>query len=128
LGAGAQQQAREAPLPRKKGNMNIYVGNLSLDLTNEELQRECMAFGEVVSITIMNNRHIGSGQSKRYGFVERLSKSEVQAATTALDGKSLRDRAIDVIRTNALSKNSHQRSYGNERGSWFSSRVRQRGK
>jgi len=61
LGAGAQQQARKAPLPRKKGNMNIYAGNLSLDLTNEELQWECMAFGEVVSKTIVNNRHIGSG-------------------------------------------------------------------
>ena len=128
MGAGAQQQARKAPLPRKKGNMNIYVGNLSLDLTNEELQREFMAFGEVVSITIVNNMHIGSGQSKRYGFVEMPSKSEGQAAITALDGKSLRDRTIDVIRAHALSKNSHQRSYGNERDSSFSSRVRQGGK
>jgi len=128
LGAGAQQQAKKAPLPRKRGNMNIYVGNLSLELTDEELQREFMAFGEVVSVTIMNNRHIGSVQSKRYGFVEMPSKSEGQAAITALDGKSLRARTIDVIRAHALSKNSHQRSYGNERGSWFSSRVRQRGK
>ena len=108
--------------------MNIYVGNLSLDLTNEELQREFMTFGEVVSITIVNNMHIGIGQSKRYGFVEMPSKSEGQAAITALDGKSLRDRTIDVIRAHALSKNSHQRSYSNERDSSFSSRVRQRGK
>jgi RNA recognition motif-containing protein len=92
--------------------MNIYVGNLSLELTGEELQHEFMAFGEVVSVTIMNNSHIVSGQSKRYGFVEMLSKSEGQAAIIALDGKSLRDMTIDVIRAHALSKNSHQRSYG----------------
>jgi RNA recognition motif-containing protein len=108
--------------------MNIYVGNLSLEVTDEELQREFMAFGEVVSVTIMNNRHIGSGQSRGYGFVEMPSRSEGQAAITALDGKSLRDRAIDVIRAHALSKNSCESSYGNERSSWFSSRVRQRGK
>jgi len=57
-----------------------------------------MAFGEVVSTAIVNNMHIGSGQSKRYGFVEMPSKSEGQASITALDGKSLRDRTIDVIR------------------------------
>lgn len=95
--------------------MNIYVGNLSIELTDEELQREFMAFGEVVSVTIMNNKHIGSGQSKRYGFVEMLSRSEGQAAITALDGKSLRDRTIDVIRAHALSRNRDKSSYGNER-------------
>jgi len=45
LGAGAQQQAKKAPLPPREGNMNIYVGNLSLEVTDEELQRESMAFG-----------------------------------------------------------------------------------
>jgi RNA recognition motif-containing protein len=87
-----------------------------------------MAFGEVVSVTIMNNEHIGSGQSKGYGFVEMPSRSEGQAAITALNGKSLRDRTIDVIRAHALSKNGGKGPYGNERGGQFSSRVGQRGK
>jgi RNA recognition motif-containing protein len=108
--------------------MNIYVGNLSLEVTDEELQREFMVFGEVVSVTILNNKHIGSGQSKGYGFVEMPSKAEGHAAITALDGKSLRDRTIDVIRARSLSKNRDNGSYGNERSSWFSSRVRQREK
>lgn len=115
-------------LPPKGGNINIYVGNLSLDMTAEELQREFMTFGEVVSVTVVNDRHIGSGQSKIYGFVEMPSNSEGQVAITALDGKSLRDRTIDVIRARALSKNRDKGSCGNERGSWFSRRVRQRGK
>jgi len=114
LGAGAQQQAKKALLPPRGGNMNIYVGNLSFEVTDEELQREFMVFGEVVSVTIMNNKHIGSGQSKGYGFVEMLSNTEGHAAITALDGKSLRDRKIDVIRALALSKNRDNGSYGNE--------------
>jgi RNA recognition motif-containing protein len=64
-----------------------------------------MAFGKVVSVTIMNNKHIGSGQSKGYGFVEMPSRSEDHATITALNGKSLRDRTIDVIRAHALSRN-----------------------
>lgn len=128
MGAGAQQQAKKALFTAKGRHMNIYVGNLSREVTDEELQREFMAFGEVVSITIMNNRHIGSGQSKRYGFVEMPSKSGGQAAIIALDGKSLRDRTIDVIRAHALSKNRDKSSCGNERDSWFNNRVRQIGK
>jgi RNA recognition motif-containing protein len=124
LGDGARQQARKAVLPRRRGNMNIYVGNLSLEVTDQELQREFMAFGEVVSVTVMNNKHIGSGKSRGYGFVEMPSRSEGHAAIIGLDGKSLKDRTIDVIRAHALSKNSHQRSYGNHRDSWSSSRVR----
>jgi len=85
--------------------MNICVGNLSLAVTEEELRREFVAFGEVLSVTIMNNKHISSGQSKGYGFIEMPSRSEGQAAITALNGKSLRERAIAVIRAHALSKN-----------------------
>ena len=49
MGAGAQQQAKKAPLPPKGGNMNIYVGNLSLEVTDGELQPEFMAFGVFLS-------------------------------------------------------------------------------
>jgi RNA recognition motif-containing protein len=79
-----------------------------------------MAFGEVVSVTIMSNKHIGSGQSQGYGFVEMPSRSEGHAAIAALNGKSLRDRTIDVIQAHALSKNKLRTKarahYGKERG------------
>lgn len=96
--------------------MNIYVGNLSLEVTDEELQREFMAFGEMVSVTILNDKYIGSGQSRGYGFVEMPSRPEGHAAITARNGKSLRDRTIDVIRALSLSKNRRESIYGNERG------------
>ena len=47
---------------RKVADMNIYVGNLSLDVTEEELRRQFMTFGQVLSVTIMNDKYIGSGQ------------------------------------------------------------------
>jgi RNA recognition motif-containing protein len=67
--------------------MNIYVGNLCLEFTEGELRQEFMAFGEVVSVTIMNDKYIGSGQSRGYAFVEMPSPSEGQAAISALNGK-----------------------------------------
>ena len=77
--------------------MNIYVGNLSLDVTDEELRREFMAFGEVISVVIMNDKYIGSGQTRGYGFVEMASKSAGEAAITSLKGKRLKSQAIDVV-------------------------------
>ncbi|TET43950.1 MAG: RNA-binding protein, partial [Dehalococcoidia bacterium] len=38
------------------------VGNLSLEVTEEELRREFMSFGEVISVTIMTDKHVGSGR------------------------------------------------------------------
>jgi len=106
--------------------MNIYVGNLSLEVTEEELRQEFMAFGEVISVTIMSDKYIGSGQSRGYGFVEIPSQSEGQAAITALNGKTLRHRTIDVIQALPLSNNGGNGSYSHKRGGRYSRNVRQR--
>ena len=106
--------------------MNIYVGNLSLDVTEEELRREFMAFGEVISVTIMNDKYIGSGQSRGYAFVEMLSQSEGKAAIATLNDKTLRHMTINVIEALPLSDNKGDGSYIAKRGGWSSSRVRQR--
>ena len=106
--------------------MNIYVGNLSLEVTEEELRREFMAFGEVLSVTIMNDRYIGSGQPKGYGFVEMTSKSQGEAAIAGLDGETLKDRVIDVIEALPLSDMTGNNPYDNRRDRRFNSRVRQR--
>ncbi len=106
--------------------MNIYVGNLSLEVTEEELRQEFMAFGEVILVIIMNDKYIGSGQSKGYGFVEMPSQSESRAAITALNGKTLRHRTIDVIHALPLSDTGGNGSHGHKRGSRFSRSVRQR--
>jgi RNA recognition motif-containing protein len=83
--------------------MNIYVGNLSLEMTEDELRQEFTAFGEVISVTIMNDKYIGSGQSRGYGYVEMASKSEGAIAIANLEGKRLRDRVVNVVEALPLS-------------------------
>ncbi len=83
--------------------MHIYVGNLSLEMTEDELRREFTAFGEVMSVTIMNDKYIGSGQSRGYGYVEMASKSEGATAIASLEGKRLRNRAVNVVEALPLS-------------------------
>ena len=83
--------------------MNIYVGNLSLETTEDELREEFTEFGEVISVTIMNDRYIGSGQPRGYGYVEMASKSEGATAVTSLEGKRLRNRVVTVVEALPLS-------------------------
>jgi len=74
--------------------MKIYVGNLSYDVTEEELRQEFLAFGEVESLNIITDKY--SGRPKGFGFVEMPSVSEGQAAITGLNGKTLKDRTLNV--------------------------------
>jgi len=106
--------------------MNIYIGNLSLEVTEGELRQEFMAFGEVISVTIMNDKYIGSGQSRGYAFVEMPSQSEGNAAILALHDKTLRHMTINVIEALSLSGKKGDGSYIARRSSWSSSKVRER--
>jgi len=74
--------------------MNIYVGNLSLDVTEEELREEFKAFGDITSVSIIKDKY--SGQSRGFGFVEMASKAEGEAAIAGLKGKTLKERTLDV--------------------------------
>jgi RNA recognition motif-containing protein len=74
--------------------MNIYVGNLSREVTEQELRQEFEAFGKVASVNIIKDRY--SGQSRGFGFVEMATKEEGQAAIDGLKGKSLKGRELDV--------------------------------
>jgi len=86
--------------------MNIFVGNLSLEITADELRREFTAFGEVLSVTIMNDKYIGSGQPRGYGYVEMTSKSEGETAIAKLEGKKMGDRAVNIVEALPLSNKS----------------------
>jgi len=83
--------------------MNIYVGNLSLEMTEEELRKVFTEFGDVISITIMNDKYIGSGQPRSYGYVEMTSKSEGALAVANIDGKKLGNRVVNVVEALPLS-------------------------
>jgi RNA recognition motif-containing protein len=64
-----------SPVCRREDEVNIYIGNLSLETTENNLRREFTEFGEVISVTIMNDKYIGSGQPRGYGYVEMTLKS-----------------------------------------------------
>ncbi len=110
----------------KGGNINIYVGNLPLEVTEDELRQEFIAFGEVMSVIIMNDKYIGSGQLRGYGFVEMTSKSESEAAITSLKGKRLRDRLINVVEALPISDHKDKGFLHSRRPNHFSGRVRER--
>jgi RNA recognition motif-containing protein len=74
--------------------MNIYVGNLSWEVTEDELHQAFEAFGQVASVNIIKDRY--SGRSRGFGFVDMPTKSEAQAAISGLNGTLLRDRALNV--------------------------------
>ncbi len=74
--------------------MNIYVGNMSYDTTEEDLRLACEVFGKVESINIIKDKF--SGQPKGFAFVEMPSKTEGQAAIDGLNGKELKGRSLSV--------------------------------
>ena len=74
--------------------MNIYVGNLPHELTEEELRQAFETFGEVTSAKIITDRF--SGVSRGFGFVEMPTKAEAQAAITGLNGTELKGQTLNV--------------------------------
>ncbi len=74
--------------------MNIYVGNLSYEVTEEELKNAFSAFGEVSSARVITDKF--SGRSKGFGFVEMPNDTEGEAAINGLNGSELNGRPIKV--------------------------------
>lgn len=105
--------------------MNIYVGNLSLEVTEDELKKEFMVYGQVMSVTIMNDKYIGSGQPRGYGYVEMASRSEAATAIAHLRGKKLKDRPFEVVEALPLSNKKHNGSL-NEKEKIRSNKIRRR--
>ncbi len=93
----AQQKAvkgtfEKRHLPPADGSIEIYVGNLSYDLTEDVLRREFEAFGKVNSARIITNRY--NGRSKGFGFVHMPNRAEADAAVKALNDKDLLGRRL----------------------------------
>jgi RNA recognition motif-containing protein len=74
--------------------MNIFVGNLARDVTEEDLKAEFSPFGEVSSVALIKDKF--SGQPRGFAFVEMPNKEEGDAALTGLKGKMLKERTMDI--------------------------------
>lgn len=74
--------------------MNIYVGNLNYNVTQEDLEGLFGEYGEVTSAKIIVDRE--TGRSKGFGFVEMANDDEAQQAIENLDGSSYQERNMKV--------------------------------
>ena len=104
--------------------MKIYVGNLSFDVTEEELRAEFAAFGEVESVAIPSDRY--SGRPRGFAFIEMPSVSEGQAAINGLNGKTLKERTLNVSAARPRSESRGGGPYGGRRGGGFDRDRRRR--
>jgi RNA recognition motif-containing protein len=96
--------------------MNIYVGNLSNDVTEEDLKKLFEASGQVESVNIIKDKF--SGQSRGFAFVEIPNKNEALAALKEADGKELNGKAIKVNEARARTGGPGRRPGGGSRGSF----------
>jgi cold-inducible RNA-binding protein len=74
--------------------MNIYVGNLSFDTTEDDLRNAFSSYGTVSSVAIIKDKF--SGESRGFGFVEMANNAEAQKAINELGGTELNGRTLNV--------------------------------
>jgi len=74
--------------------MNIYIGNVSFDTTEEDLRKAFEGYGEVSKANIITDKF--SGKSRGFGFVEMPTKGEAEAAMTGLNGQELNGQTLNV--------------------------------
>jgi RNA recognition motif-containing protein len=96
------------------GVMNIYVGNLSAEVSEEDLRQAFEAFGDITSVNIIKDKF--SGKSRGFGFVEMPSNEEAQSAIEGLNGTDLKGQALNVSEARPRSETrSGRRDYGDRR-------------
>jgi RNA recognition motif-containing protein len=96
--------------------MNIYVGNLPYDVTEDEVREAFEAFGQVTSVSLITDKF--SGQPRGFGFVEMPNMKEAQAAMDSLNGKEFKSRSLVVNQA----RPREERSGGGSRGGYGGSR------
>lgn len=73
---------------------NLYVGNLSFDVAEKELEELFTSYGEVVSANVITDRQ--TGRARGFGFVEMGQSDDAKKAIEALDGKEFKGRNMTV--------------------------------
>ena len=92
--------------------MNIFIGNLSYNVTEGDLRQTFEAFGQVASATVIKDEQ--SGRSKGFGFVEMPEQAEAQSAIAALNGQAFKGRTITVNEARPRADNRRGSDRGKE--------------
>jgi RNA recognition motif-containing protein len=74
--------------------MNIYIGNLSFDTTDDQLRQAFEGFGEVSSVNIIKDKY--TGESRGFAFVEMSDQEAATAAISGVNGQDLNGRTLNV--------------------------------
>jgi cold-inducible RNA-binding protein len=99
----------------------LYVGNLSFDVQNSDLEEMFAPHGSVRSAQVIMDRD--SGRSKGFGFVEMSADGEASAAISALNGCDFKGRAMTVNEAKPREDRSGAASYGSGGGGGYSRRY-----
>jgi RNA recognition motif-containing protein len=103
--------------------MNIHIGNLSNDVSEEDLRQAFESFGEVTSARVIKDKY--SGQSRGFGFVEMPEQSQAQTAIKSLNGKELLGKQMSVSEARPRTDRGRSGEQGGyQRGSGYRGRNR----
>jgi RNA recognition motif-containing protein len=84
--------------------MKLYVGNLSKQVTDAQLNELATPYGTPVSANVATERN--SGESKGFGFIEFSTDDEAKAAITGLDGRDVNGQALKVNESKPKTKDA----------------------
>ncbi len=93
--------------------MNLYVGNLSYQTTEDELREAFQAFGQIDSVSLVKDKF--SGESRGFAFIEMPTQAEAQAAMAALNGRELRGQSLKVNEARPRTGGGDRRGGGGQR-------------
>jgi RNA recognition motif-containing protein len=94
--------------------MNIYVGNLSFGVSEENLRQAFEAFGKVSSATIIKDKY--SGQPRGFAFIEMPDQAEARAAIENLNGKDILGQPMNVNEARPRTDRGRSGGQGGHRG------------
>jgi RNA recognition motif-containing protein len=94
--------------------MNIYVGNLSFEVTEDDLRSAFEDFGSVDSVRLITDKY--TGRSKGFAFVEMTDNNEAKAAMSKLNDKEFMGRTIKVNEARPRTEGGRGRDRGRSRG------------
>jgi RNA recognition motif-containing protein len=84
--------------------MNIYVGNLHFDLSEDELKKAFEEYGEVKAVKIISDK--ATGRSRGFGFVEMTNDNEAREAINNLNGADIKGRKVNVNQAREKERNN----------------------
>jgi cold-inducible RNA-binding protein len=103
--------------------MNIYVGNIAFDASEDELRALFASYGEVTNVNLLKDKF--TGQPRGFGFVDMALDAEAQKAIHELNGRELRGRKLTVNQARPREERApggggfgRGSSSGNRRNSW----------